>query len=581
MGESSMERIQDFLFSPEENIFRELYWKTKSKIPEQNNTDQFSFPANTEIDFCTLFNCFSLKKWKKYTYLRKLAIELKFSGIVRVQVFQYTYTMGNLRQIMIEETVIENEGYIYPKFIGEPDLCGIKVLAITDCILHSGSYMAVNASELLSKPCIALNICTFHREEQLERNLKKIVTEIFDDPKNLLNQYLHVFITDNGNSYCTTFSKYKQIHVFHRNELGSAGGFTSGVVEILSQRKEIGCTHQIFMDDDIVLSPKVLERTYLFLRWIRPEFYEYMIGGAFMCIDAPMIQLESGARWNGGDIESIKSNLDMTLIESLVKNEIDADTEYFGWWYSCVPLVCFEKRGLPVQVYFHRDDVEFGLRNPLQLTLNGICVWHQSFKTKPSSVNKYYDIRNLAIVNAIHLPSYNRWQYIKRLWKEGCKEIARYRYKEAKLLVLGAKDFCKGKEWVIANDSGKYFDQLKNMGYSFSDISEFISDFDLGDYIDDFVPKKKIIKYIQMFFLNGMLFPSNTKKIVPAFEPCVELFWRTKYILNYNSFDRTGYLTKRDFLLSLQTVVHLLIGSVLILFKYQKAAESWRKGKLI
>ena len=95
---------------------------------------------------------------------------------------------------------------------------------------------------------IALNICTFQREEFIHRNLSLLQASDFFNPDN--PQYygrLHIFVVDNGSSLQLPESLY--VHCIYNRNTGGSGGFQRGIEEI--RKRNEGFTHVIFMDDDV------------------------------------------------------------------------------------------------------------------------------------------------------------------------------------------------------------------------------------------------------------------------------------------------------------------------------------------
>ena len=95
---------------------------------------------------------------------------------------------------------------------------------------------------------IALNICTFQREEFIHRNLSLLQASDFFNPDN--PQYygrLHIFVVDNGSSLQLPESPY--VHCIYNRNTGGSGGFQRGIEEI--RKRNEGFTHVIFMDDDV------------------------------------------------------------------------------------------------------------------------------------------------------------------------------------------------------------------------------------------------------------------------------------------------------------------------------------------
>ena len=552
----------------------ELYWKSNhSPKPNCIGRSLQLFPG-TEIDCTTLYNSFSYKKWCKYTGLSSLYLQLFFQGKIKVQFFQYTMYQAKIIATKIAEKEILS-GQLVPFYLqGQPDIVGIKILSLTDTTLYSGEFLTEHIPALREDCKLAINMCTYNRHSDVDRNLQNIVANIFLDKHHCLNHHLEVFITDNGSNYVNTFPAFQdRIHLQYCDELGSAGGFSLGAQWIMeSESKRFD--YIIFMDDDIAFPSTVLERTYLFLRCVLPQYRDYSLGGAFMRLTTPEFQHESGALWNNGNIISVKPNLDMRELRSILWNEVEEVTEYMGWWYCCIPTCCIREKGYPLPIYFHRDDVEFGLRNKNQFTLNGICVWHVTPDQRPSSVNKYYDARNMAIVNSIHAPKKSRNIFLSYLWKNFFKEIFRYRYLDAQLLLCATKDFCRGKDWVVNNDCGQFYNMIKSQGYQFKKIYSF----DLSLYQKEYSRPSLFNRVFKLILLNGIFFPSKRKQIiVPAFEPHFEQFWLARTALNYNEFDGTGYVVKKQIFKTIKLIFSLLCITVYITIKFKAAEESWRK----
>ena len=98
---------------------------------------------------------------------------------------------------------------------------------------------------------IALNICTFQREEFIHRNLSLLQASDFFNPDN--PQYygrLHIFVVDNGSSLQLPESLY--VHCIYNRNTGGSGGFQRGIEEI--RKRNEGFTHVIFMDDDVAFT---------------------------------------------------------------------------------------------------------------------------------------------------------------------------------------------------------------------------------------------------------------------------------------------------------------------------------------
>ena len=69
-------------------------------------------------------------------------------------------------------------------------------------------------------------------------------------------------------------------------------------------------THVLLMDDDAVISPEAIERTYTLLTLLKEKYRMAVIGGSLLREDLPTLQYECGACWNDGDIVANNHNFD-------------------------------------------------------------------------------------------------------------------------------------------------------------------------------------------------------------------------------------------------------------------------------
>ena len=106
---------------------------------------------------------------------------------------------------------------------------------------------------------IALNICTFQREEFIHRNLSLLQASDFFNPDN--PQYygrLHIFVVDNGSSLQLPESPY--VHCIYNRNTGGSGGFQRGIEEI---RKRVDKKERVFVT---TLTKKTAEKLTDYLR---------------------------------------------------------------------------------------------------------------------------------------------------------------------------------------------------------------------------------------------------------------------------------------------------------------------------
>ena len=198
-------------------------------------------------------------------------------------------------------------------------------------------------------------------------------------------------------------------------------------------------------------------------------------------------------------------------------------TEYTGWWYSCIPVEFIKEKKYPLPFFIHRDDIEYGLRaNGQFIFMNGISIWHEAFENKLPGFLEYYDIRNLAITNAIHNPEYTAKEFKKMLFIQVSSNIGKYRYKYVDLNLKGAVDFLRGFKWFYHVDTLKLHGELAKYNYQARPVEEFIGYH--GIEAEDLnpcgrpeaEPPGKARKLWGMLSMNGHFFPaykSETTKV--------------------------------------------------------------------
>ena len=88
----------------------------------------------------------------------------------------------------------------------------------------------------------------------------------------------------------------------------------------MTHNEELCVTHALLMDDDIVIEPEALVKTYQILTLLKDEYEDAFIGGAMLRLDKQAIQVEAGASWNGGWLKSLKHDPGSATNVILVSN---------------------------------------------------------------------------------------------------------------------------------------------------------------------------------------------------------------------------------------------------------------------
>ena len=432
---------------------------------------------------------------------------------------------------------------------------------------------------------IAINICTFKREPFVIRNIDILHSSIIDHPDNPLYGHLQIYISDNGKSLPKQRLNNETVHIVENKNVGGAGGFARGLIEIMHNSEKFAATHALMMDDDVIIEPEALFRTYSLLRCRKQEYADLFVGGAMLRLDNQAIQVESGASWNAGKLVSNKSAWDLRKLDLCLLNEHEEYVEYNAWWYCCTPMQVVTSDNLPLPIFIRGDDLEYGLRNMKHLALmNGICVWHEAFENKYSSFLQYYILRNLLYDNSLHFENYKLGEFLVRLYKNVIREIVYYRYKNVALIFRGVKDFLKGVEFLKTTDGEVLHQQIMEKGYKAMPVDQLEGvAFRIDDYENSMEESEnKVQKLWRFITLNGYLLPTkklseNHMKVVSMAQCRPINFYRAKQVLNYDPASKKGFVTKRSWRQTIGIGFELIGMTVEIMMHFTKAKREFKK----
>lgn len=557
--------------------------QNKERSVFNNGEKKITFMENGIVAFDTYFNGFSFEKWKKYTVLRDVSLKLKLSGKFKVTLItKEKIKDDNIRKVVCE-TVVENDyeqEYEFPyTFADGKGMYTFELTALRDNSLFlGGAYCSSIAPEKVREVKIGVGICTFKREAFIEKNLRILNESILRNEESPLYGHLEVFVADNGKSLDIGALTTDKIHINPNRNLGGAGGFTRDLIEIMTHNDELHVTHALLMDDDIVIEPEALVKTYMLLSLLKDEYADAFVGGAMLRLDKQTIQVEAGAVWNSGYLNSLKSGIDLRYCDSCLYNEYEEYTEFNAWWYCCFPMKVVTPENLPLPIFIRGDDLEYGLRNMKHLILmNGICVWHEPFENKYSSFLEYYIMRNQLIDNSFHCPGYGAKHLNRAILGHCMREIMYYRYKNVDLYLQGVKDFLKGPGWLMEQDGEALHKNVMAAGYKGQELETL----DMGFHYPTFeasyryVDNKKA-KFKRTLTLNGLFLPTKGTNIVPMSGARPALFYRKKRVMHYDVTSKKAFITEKSFGTSVKCIFKTLGVMCVVPFKLKKAQRAYR-----
>lgn len=561
--------LQTLLF-PDERIcpIRELYYRTEG----------------TSLDFGTYFNSFSINKWKKYTNIRNLYFVFIAKGNFTIEFWDNNTSLNikdfhfpNKKKIRLKVPYNKDSSIIAFTFSYNTDIAYI----------YSGYY---ETDMDIHKPIkLAIGICTYRREKLLLKNIELLKNTILDNICSPLYDKVQLFISDNGRTLNPAEVEQNNIHIFPNCNAGGSGGFTRTLIEVLKHHDAESFTHIILMDDDVIIEPDSFIRTYALLSLIKEEYEDSIISGTMLRSDLMYVLHENGAVWDGSNPILSNPGLDLRKKESVYINEQITPADYAAWWYACYSLNVIKNNGLPLPIFFHGDDVEYGLRiNADVITLNGICVWHDPFENKRASMLSYYDIRNILLINACYQPLRGIKGAVKLTFRRIIPLILRYRYKDAKLLCLGIEDFCRGIDWLKKQKPEPLNTKVIRLGYEMKPIGELTTDHDvlrqIASYKRPDTPEsiysmnKKSYGKKYIYTLNGWIFPAKSHKTYayPIGVWPFEIYRKYKVLL-FDPDSQKGILVQKSYIQAMVCLIYYIKTIIYLKIKYHKVCEEYRQ----
>lgn len=436
--------------------FRELAGKAISDSPSS-----LRLLGSSCVDFSTYFNSLSIMKWKEYSNAGSFYLHFKYRGAG----FDFQErTVGNLDW---SSRVVPDSN----RSFSSSDVWASVDIEITEQageILHSFSIESAGDLTLDDAyyyadvdPCcihpveLALAITTFKKEQYVLNNLNLIKEGILSG-KEPISEHFHVHVVDNGRSLdCNSGSDRISIHP--NPNVGGSGGFARGMIEALEQNPK--ATHVLLMDDDVEVLPESFIRTFNLLSLLKEKYVNAFLSGAMMSLEEPNLRTEDlGFFTAKGTFSPLKPEGYMTSLHDVVETEIykaptglyeDTVQQYAGWWYCVIPTATIEREGLPLPLFVRSDDAEYALRcKPRFMSMNGICVWHNSFKFKYSAAVERYQVSRNTLISQATTGVAPLADFLYEIRREVELDLKKFDYDDALLAVKGLEDFLRGPEWI-------------------------------------------------------------------------------------------------------------------------------------
>lgn len=468
-----MIRLVRILF-PNENICSEqaLYYRVPAadsgKVEQRG--DLLIMQKGACVSFDTYFNAFSFSTFRKYTSLTSVQTVLKAEGSFSFRLYSLCLLDSDrLERSLLQEKKVDclpdSPVSLTRSFSSLPEegLLYLEVQALSDGAVFYGGCFAAGQADGQNRVKIAAAVCTYNREPFVYRNMRNVIDGIYANEKSTIRDDIDFFVVDNGLSIDRTKIENEHTQVFPNKNWGGSGGFTRGMIEACREPGKY--THVLLMDDDILFETEVLERTAAFLKVLKPEYAEFILGAGMLEQDRPWVQYEAGGIWKGRQASLLRADLDLRSPVQILRNEMEPKAQYCGWWYQCIPLATVKRFGLPFPFFIKSDDVEYCVRTGSRLIfLGGIGVWHKTFAGKMTPFLQYYLKRNDLILNALHYPQYGLWHGLFRLLLALGKQTLVYRCSGVEYLFAAYRDFLRGADFFLQTDAEELNRHLAEMG---------------------------------------------------------------------------------------------------------------------
>lgn len=573
-----------------------------------NNVEElYCHTHENHVYFDGYFNLFYIKKRKAYSRITNLHLFVSLKGYDSITLMhdQEVIKEENLEPDTEKEYVVEfpysqyEDGVFWFRLEEKKEISQRKAEGWFGTELEEPQCLPVN---------IGIDICTYRREIYVERNLA-MLAELMESGQ-AVSSHIQVYVVDNGGTLAGRPALQGildrtagRIQIIPNRNTGGSGGFTRGMLEVLKDKEKRQFTHILLADDDAIMEPEAFVRLYGLLVTRRPEWADMTVGGAMMREECPHMLFCAGESWENGSVFQPEQNLDMRLFSNAMSPYL-ADTGhekkwYSGWWFCCYSLSVVREDNLPLPLFLHHDDIEFGLRNQDKGTvfINGIGVWHKGADLTFPGSNLYYDVRNNLIELALHGTGDVKRIALKTVLRSVTSAAIWMRCNDAAIVYRGVLDFLKGPKWLAGKKPEKLHEQIRAMCYKPRPVEEVIkelprrdrriarkalSDYDSLSGMDAIArnkEKKRKAKWYCYLTYNGWFLPADKRgiKLVASSDSPFDGF-RGQRILLFEPGSRSGLVVERRYR-DLGRVIKIYVKILLSFLKYfDGACKNYREN---
>lgn len=403
--------------------------------------------------FDTSFGVFHAGRWRRLTTVDSLEVRVRASGIGRAEVVAVN---GVTETVVASGELPRGEGC--PEFVSMalPALAASRHGVYFVRVVAAGGEVCMTGGEWVTSDAparevrLSLSITTFNRQQYVKKTVGNVLHLI--ENIDSLRDSVRILVVDNARNVQFDAPANAPLQVVENGNLGGAGGFARGLIEL---RKQGWATHVLFMDDDIDLEPEALVRTMALFRYAHDP--KLCVHGAMLSEERPWLQFEAGSEYSFRSIyplQALGREDDLRERRFAVADQPEIPFDYTAWWFTAFPIDITQDNPLPV--FVRGDDVAFGLMHTGKhsVTLNGVIVWHADFGLKNNPSSLYYEARNLALIDTLVFDQHRWWNLAYRFGSFGFRNLFSMRYASTEYMLKGLYAFLAGPgEWAKIDHS--------------------------------------------------------------------------------------------------------------------------------
>lgn len=459
-------KIMNVLLSEASQFLASPQMLHRSDRPVRRSDDgSWALEGPGSHDFTTFFNAISVGKWKLYTVARDFCLHLELRGaaceVVQTRADSLSWYTEEVEgsAVRVGESDSWQTVELSLAAADEDVIEGFLIRCEGEVFIRDSYYYVVVDEGAIRPVELALCTTTFKKEDFIKRNIRLVRDEVLrsSDP---ISRHFTMHVMDNGRTLDAEGLSGGGVTVHPNDNAGGAGGFARGMIEAMRQTPK--ATHVLLMDDDVLVSPESILRTYNILSLVNDDYAEAFVSGAMMSMDEPCSRWEEmGFVGFDGAFHPVKPPARMDDLHEVVNNEAydipsylprceDQGQHYAAWWYCVIPMSQIERHGLPVPVFVRGDDVEYSRRcRPRFITMNSICIWHMPFHVRYSAAQERYQMTRNCLIDQFASDFAPLSDFEGQMKNSFNMEINKFNYADASLILDGFEDFLRGPEWIM------------------------------------------------------------------------------------------------------------------------------------